>query len=189
MNAVHTIPSYSFEVNFIIIIPFMCWPSKLYLTSTFLPETCSIYLLIYARHTPFYGDMNTQSAEGNGKWIKCNIKNKMKHSEVIYNCYCWSEWCNLMQSRRMIYLGRVEGIVEFKTRITFFCRKLTRARSVRRYMLTWEDNIKIYLKKRVGRVRCHWMVILIPGGEKRTHVFSNNCNFVYFQYKKIMSTP
>jgi len=25
---------------------------------------------------------------------------------------------------------------------------------------------------------------------KRTHVFfSNNCNFVYFQYKKIMSTP
>ena len=30
---------------------------------------------------------------------------------------------------------------------------------------------------------------IIPGGAKRTHVFSNNCNFVYFQYKKIMSTP
>ena len=30
---------------------------------------------------------------------------------------------------------------------------------------------------------------LVPGGAKRTHVFSNNCNFVYFQYKKIMSAP
>ena len=29
----------------------------------------------------------------------------------------------------------------------------------------------------------------IQDGAKRTHVFSNNCNFVYFQYKKIMSTP
>ena len=30
----------------------------------------------------------------------------------------------------------------------------------------------------------------IPGGAKGRHVFfSNNCNFVYFQYKKIMSTP
>ena len=25
---------------------------------------------------------------------------------------------------------------------------------------------------------------VIQGGAKRTHVFSNNCNFVYFQYKK-----
>ena len=32
-------------------------------------------------------------------------------------------------------------------------------------------------------------VAVIKGGAKRTHVFSNNCNFVYFQYKKIMSTP
>jgi len=29
----------------------------------------------------------------------------------------------------------------------------------------------------------------IQGGAKGMHDFSNNCNFVYFQYKKIMSTP
>ena len=27
--------------------------------------------------------------------------------------------------------------------------------------------------------------IVLPGGAKRTHVFSNNGNFVYFQYKKL----
>ena len=32
-------------------------------------------------------------------------------------------------------------------------------------------------------ILCH-----IPGGTKIT-CFSNNCNFVYFQYKKIISTP
>ena len=36
---------------------------------------------------------------------------------------------------------------------------------------------------------CCSRTFLIKGGAKRMHVFSNNCNFVYFQYKKIMSTP
>jgi hypothetical protein len=48
----------------------------------------------------------------------------------------------------MRYSGRVARIVECRTHKTFLIRrKLTRARSVRRYKLTWKDNIKMHLQK------------------------------------------
>ena len=50
----------------------------------------------------------------------------------------------MMQSKRMRYLGRVAGILELRKHKNFLIRrKITRARSVRRYRLTWEDNILI----------------------------------------------
>ena len=34
-----------------------------------------------------------------------------------------------------------------------------------------------------------WKVGLCTGWRKKNACFSNNCNFVYFQYKKIILTP
>jgi len=38
-------------------------------------------------------------------------------------------------------------------------------------------------------IRAYVTIYMYKGWRKKNACFSNNCNFVYFQYKKIMSTP